>query len=121
MFRAILRPGQGFQRFTVWKRNGEISDNGRPLTGSLTSVGEILGIVAQATPSEQAQWKQLEHSITHKVIQVGAEICAKPTDILELQTSIEAKKRFFLVQNVRDPAELGRFRVYLTEERSDLQ
>ncbi len=119
MFYAILRPGQGFQRFTIWERNGTISDNGRWIAESLTPKGELIGIISQSTPSEQAHWKQLGHSITHKVIQISTEMSAKPTDILELQTS--AKKRLFLVQNVRNPAELGRFKVYFTEERSDLQ
>lgn len=120
MFRAMLRPGQGFQRFTIIERNGGLSDNGRCLTSALTPKGELIGIISQSTPSEQAHWRQLGHSITHKVIQISTEISAKPTDILKLETSAK-KKRFFLVQNIRNPAELGRFRVYFTEERSDLQ
>ncbi len=119
MFRGLLRPGQGFRRYTVLKRSGGLSDNGRPVPECYTPVGELFGMIAQATPKEQEQWKQAGHPVTHKVVQRGTGCQAEPTDVLELVT--EGKSRRFLIQGVHDPAELGHFTTYFTEERRDLQ
>jgi len=50
---------------------------------------------------------------------------AKATDVLQLVESTQGdstgKARFFWVQGVQDPAELGHFIVYYVQEREDLQ
>ncbi len=119
MFGGLLRPGQGFRWFTVLKREGNVSENGRPKLQTLSEAGKITGIISQASQKEKDQWKQAGHPITHKVIQQGAENRAQPEDVLEIE--INGKVRRFLIQGVHDPAELGHFTTYFTEEREDLQ
>jgi len=91
-------------------------------------VGTFLGIISQASPKEQEQWKQLGTPITHTIVQRGTKDRAKATDVLELtppaqcDSNTQPKTRRFLVQGEpQDPGELGHFLVYRVEEREDLQ
>lgn len=120
MFRGFLRPGQGFRPFTILRKTGGTTNTGRATAGKLTSCGEILGIISQASQKEQEQWKQNGHPITHTIVQRGAEDKVKVTDILELEIRGQ-KPRRFRVQGVHNPAELGHFTSYKVEERDDLQ
>lgn len=127
-FRGLLRPGQGFKPFKVLRREGATTVTGRPYTGSLKPVGCFYGIISQASPREQEQWKQLGTPITHTIVQRGTKGRAKATDVLELETGgcccgcEEPQTRRFLVQGEpQDPGELGHFLVYRVEERNDLQ
>lgn len=117
-FRGLLRPGQGFKPFRVYRREGGTTDTGRPHTAKLTVKGEFFGIISQASPTEKEQWKQLGTPITHTIVQRGTKDKARATDVLEL----EAEGRMFLVKGEpHDPGELGHFLVYKVEERADLQ
>lgn len=126
-FNGFLRPGQGFKPFTVLRRTGTTTATGRPYTGSLTKVGTFLGIISQASPHEQEQWKQLGTPITHTIVQRGTQNRARATDILELAPppscdgSEQKTRRFFVQGDPQDPGELGHFLVYRVEERKDLQ
>lgn len=117
MFRSLLRPGQGFKRFTVLRRKARKTETGRPHTSKLEPIGEIIGIISQASQHEKEQWKQSGHPISHTIVQRGTEYQAKATDVLELPGT----DRRFLVQGVQDPGELGHFTIYKVEERDDLQ
>lgn len=127
-FNGLLRPGQGFKPFTVLRRTGATTPTGRPYTGNLTEVGQIIGIISQASPKEQEQWKQLGTPITHTIVQRGTKNRAMATDILQLVPPTPCDfvgpmpARYFLVQGEpQDPGELGHFLVYRVEERKDLQ
>lgn len=127
-FRGHLRPGQGFKPFTVLRRIGAQTATGRPYTGDLVEVGQFLGIISQASPREQEQWKQLGTPITHTIVQRGRKGRAMATDVLQLEEPLPcgcvgpSKTRRFLVQGEpQDPGELGHFLVYRVEERKDLQ
>lgn len=122
-FRSFLRPGQGFKQFLVYRRNGGKTSTGRPHTAELQQVGELFGIISQATPKEQEQWKQLGSPISHTILQRGTKGRAKANDVLAIQPSGEEETptRFFLVKGEpQDPGELGHFLIYRVEERSDL-
>lgn len=119
-FRGLLRPGQGFKPFTVYKRVSHQSRTGRPATCHLEEQGEFFGIISQASPTEKEQWKQSGHPITHTIVQRGTQDHAVETDVLELNDASCCKRRF-LVQSVQDPGELGHFLIYKVEERVDLQ
>ena len=118
MFRGLLRPGQGFQSFTVYRRAATITKTGRPVTGELEKQeGNFYGIISQASPKEIEQHKQLGNPITHTIVQRGTINGAKATDVLEL----DGTGRRFLVQGKpQDPGELGHFLIYHVEEREDL-
>ena len=122
-FRGLLRPGQGFQRFCVLRREGEVSGSGRAHTGSLKEQGNFLGILTEADPKEIDRYKQLGTPITHTIVQRGTKDCAKAEDILELRYPPETEKpsRKFIVRgDPKNPGDLGHFLVYRVEERKDL-
>lgn len=117
-FRGMLRPGQGFKEFNVYRRKGGLTEKGRPYTSKEEPAGAFFGIISQADPKEIEQFKQLGTPITHTIVQRGTHNRAYANDILEL----EAENRRFLVQgSPKDPGELGHFLVYRVEERKDLQ
>lgn len=125
-FRGLLRPGQGFKPFTVYRRVGAKTVTGRPFTGSLEKMGMFYGIISQASPREKEQWKQDGNPITHTIVQRGTDNRAKATDVLELNVdrygqSLEKPRKFLVKGEPRDPGELGHFLVYGVEERADLQ
>lgn len=126
-FRPQLRPGQGFQPFNVYRREGSLTTTGRPHTKApLVSKGKFYGIISQATPHEKEQWKQLGTPISHTIVQRGTRNRAKANDVLEIITTDfctgeQTNRRFFVVGEPHDPGELGHFLVYRVEERADLQ
>lgn len=121
MFRGLLRPGQGFKEFTVYRRENAKTKTGTPITGKLKPQGAFLGIISQATPKDIEHHKQLGHPITHTIVQRGTDNRAKATDVLELENGDGNKPRRFLVhRHPNDPGELGHFLVYHVEERFDL-
>jgi len=125
-FRGMLRPGQGFKPFKVLRRGKGVSASGRPHTSSLEEKGEFFGILSQASPREQEQWKQKGSPITHTILQRGTKDRANADDILMLSPPARCgnppKPRFFLIKGEpRDPGELGHFLVYHAEERNDLK
>lgn len=119
-FRPMLRPGQGFKLFTVLRREGGLTNTGRPHTSSLEVQGEFYGIISQASPKEMEQHKQLGSPITHTIVQRGTKNRAKATDILELKQCGCETRRFMVKGEPHDPGELGYFLVYKVEERADL-
>lgn len=120
MFRGLLRPGQGFKPFRVYRREGCITASGRPRTGSLEPQGEFFGIISQASPKEVEQAKQLGSPITHTIVQRGTKCRAKATDVLGLHGP-EGSRWFLVKGDPKDPGELGHFLIYSVEERDDLQ
>lgn len=125
-FNGFLRPYQGFKPFTVLRRIGTVTATGRPVTGSFTEAGQIIGMISQASQKEIEQWKQNGHPITHTIVQRGTKNQAKPTDVVQLTVTEDEQgnpltTRRFLVQGVQDPGEIGHFTVYHVEEREDLQ
>ena len=120
MFRGLLRPGQGFQKFTILRREGDISSKGRPYTGALSRCGGFDGIISSSSPSEIERFKQLGHTVTDKIIQQGTTCRAKANDILELREGKQTR-RFLVHGDPRNPGELGHFLIYHVEERTDLK
>ena len=120
MFRGLLRPGQGFKPFRVYRKESGISATGRPYAGSLEPQGDFYGIISQASPREVEQAKQLGTPITHTIVQRGTKNRAKATDVLALHEP-EGTRWFIVAGDPQDPGELGHFLVYRVEERDDLQ
>lgn len=120
-FRPMLRPGQGFKLFRVLRREGGLTDKGRPTAPTLNPQGEFYGMITQASPKEIEQHKQLGTPITHTIVQRGTMNRAKATDILELSQCGCDLRRFLVQGEPKDPGELGHFLVYVVEERADLR
>lgn len=126
MFRGLLRPGQGFKKFRVFRRVGGTTAKGRPTTSKLELQGEFFGIISQASPKEIEQHKQLGTPITHTIVQQFTKDRGYANDVLELTefspTERKEVTRTFLVQgSPHNPGELDHFIVYKVEERKDLQ
>lgn len=122
-FRPMLRPGQGFKQFRILRRVSGVTNTGRAHTNSRSPIGELTGMLTQASPKEIEEHKQLKSPITHTITvpQQGMVHRAKANDILELVTGSGDKARQFMVKgDPQDPAELGFFLVYKVEERADL-
>ena len=120
----MLRPGQGFKRFMVYRREGSVTDSGRARSGSLKLHGEIIGIISQASPHEIAQAKQLGSPITHTIVQRGTKNRAKANDVFLIPTDTanpNEGRRFVVKGDPQDPGELGHFLVYRVEERDDIK
>lgn len=119
-FRGHLRPGQGFRPFTVYRRTNAVTETGRPKTGGYEALGNFYGILSQASPREQEQWKQLGTPISHTIVQRGTVNRADGDDRLALTD--DGETRYFQVQGKpHDPGELGHFLVYRVLERRDLE
>lgn len=119
-FRGHLRPGQGFRPFGVYRKSGKTTATGRPQTGGYEAVSCIYGILTQASPKEQEQWRQLGTPITHTIVQRGTEGRAKGNDRLALEE--DGDIRYFQVQGKpHNPGELDHFLIYHVLEREDLQ
>lgn len=108
-----LRPGSLFRQFLVEEKGTGIRDTGRKET-VFRGTGRILvGVLSDAKTSEIQRWKELQHPITHTIVQQGGPVLAKPGDRLV------HGGRYFYVQGVDDPSMLGAFAHYQVEERSD--
>ena len=108
-----LRPGSLSRQFLVEEKGTGIRDTGRKET-VFRGTGRILvGVLSDAKTSEIQRWKELQHPITHTIVQQGGPVLAKPGDRLV------HGGRYFYVQGVDDPSMLGAFVLYYVEERSD--
>lgn len=124
-FRGLLRPGQGFKRFLILRKEGATTPTGRPHAGALLPCGELIGMLTEATPKEIEQAKQLGTPITHTILQRGSTARAQANDVLELDLAAcdhgENHRRFRVQGDPKNPGELGHFLIYKVEERKDLQ
>lgn len=118
MFHHMLRPGQGFQKFRVLRKEGGLTAKGRPITSSLKPQGEIIAIISQDSPSETDDQKQSKSPVIHKLVQQGTKNQAKPNDILE---RVSDGKRYQVTKDPENPGGLGHFLIYTVEEKEDQQ
>ena len=117
-FRAMHRPGEGFKLFTVLRKEGGLTEKGRPTTSVLKPKGEFYGMVTKTDPTETDQSKQKGSPKTYTIVQRGTKNQARANDYLE---RVEDGKRFQVKGDPKDPGGLGHFSVYKVEERDDLQ
>lgn len=110
-----LRPGNLYKYFTIEESSESISPTGRPTT-SYNQKGDRLlrGALAEASPEQKIKWQQLQHPITHTIVQDGRPK-AKAEDKLILGT------RVFLIQAVDEPGSIGICTIYYVQERNDVE
>lgn len=104
-------PGQELKRFTVVRKISRQNARGKVIYSYDVDnpVSSFLGSITIANQSEQEQWKQMGHPITHTVV-VYRCCDAQAEDIILLDG------RKFYVQGKRNPAELGFFDVLFCNE-----
>lgn len=108
------RPGQLFKDFVVEaKLGGGTSPHGR-VQVIYDSSGTMMlkAALAQATPQEKEQWRQLSHPISHVLTQRGRPKAGVGDRLVH-------GKRVFYIQGVDEPGELGIWTIYYAEERVD--
>jgi hypothetical protein len=115
---AFLRPGQELRDFEVLRDGTKKTDAGRVLaSGEGTRIGTIKAVLAAAKPEEKERWRQLQHPITHKIIQQRA-----PTfEVLPGDAFVRAGRRFFVQAAPYNVGDLNHWTIYYCEERSDTQ
>lgn len=117
-FRPMLRPGEGFVTFKVYRdEEGGLDAKSRVISSGLKLQGEFKGIISKTDPTEKEQHKQRGTPKVYTIVQRGTKNGAKATDILEHQDG----RRFIVKGDPRDPGGMGHFLVYKVEERDDLQ
>ena len=116
-FRTMHRPGEGFKLFKVLRREGGLTEKGRPTTSVLKPQGTFYGIVSKTDPTDTDQNKQKGSPKNCTIVQRGTQVQARANDILEREDG----KRFMVKVDPKDPGGLGHFTVYKVEERDDLQ
>jgi len=109
-----LRPGNLFKDFWVEKKSVTTTARGRTAsTYGKEGAAHILAVLAEAKPTEIERFKHLDHPITHTITQKG-----RPQ--AEAGDRIVHGGRYFYIQGVDEPGELGLWTIYYAEERSDV-
>ena len=110
-----LRPGNLFKEFLIEPNTAEIGSFGRPGSRYESSSPKTLrGALADANADDRKRWEQMEHPITHVIVQDGRPK-AKEEDKLILG------ERVFLVHAIDDCGGLGITTLYYAEERKDIR
>lgn len=108
-----LRPGNLYKDFVVEENIAGVNASGRPKTSYEGGTKMVSGVLAEADNKQKMRWEQLQHPISHTIVQSGRPN-AKAEDKLILG------ERIFLVQGVDEPGSLGICTIYYVEERMDV-
>lgn len=120
MFRGLIRPGQGFKPFKIYRQESGVTAKGRPYTKDCAPVGVVVGMISRSDPAEKDQSKQKGHPISYTILQQGVKDRAQAMDYLVLEEG--DTKRYFLVQkDPHNPGGLDHFLSYQVEERADMK
>ena len=116
----FLVPGQGFERFSIYKKKKSVSTNGRVHTSKneYEPNGTFIGGFASLSEKEVDQWKQKGHPISHKIVSLGVASTVVTGNYLVLEK--KGVRRYFYVQGAGNPGELNHMARYFCEERKDL-
>ena len=110
-----LMPGQELRRFEVYRDGEHTTASGRVISNGRESLGSIKAVLAAAKPEEIERWRQLEHPVTHKIIQQGtAPIEIKPGDSL-----VQGNRRYIVQTAPYNPGGINHWTIYYCDERSD--
>ncbi|WOC33477.1 MULTISPECIES: hypothetical protein [Caproicibacterium] len=120
MFRAMLRPGQGFRTYKILRSKPGETASGRPCKSTPKEVGALLGFMVAADPKEMTAWRQRGTPVSCKIVQDRPDVLAQESDFLQVQLTGEKKARCYRVQGVENPGLLGHAVIYYCDEREDL-
>ena len=112
----LMTPGQELRTFTVYRDGDHRTASGRVISNGAAPLGKIRAVLAAARPEEILRWRQLEHPITHKIIQQGtAAFEIRPGDSL-----VYGDRRYIVQANPYNPGDLNHWTIYYCDERSDI-
>lgn len=110
-----VRPRSMVESFIVESKTQSLNEIGRVNTKfEYKATGEVIhGILAGATTTEVEKWKQLQHEVSHTIVDRFNDVKAKEGDRL-----INGS-RVFYVQGVDDVSMFGYYTLYYVKERND--
>ena len=112
---VYLRPGNLFKDFVIEDDTETVGAFGRPKVSYDQSGKRMLhGCLANATREDRERWGQLQHPITHTIVQRG-----RPK--AKAETKLVLGERVFLIHAVDDCGGLGLTTIYYAEERTDVR
>lgn len=117
MFTGIVNlfPGQELREFDVYRDSEHRTASGRIVSSGAEKLGTIRAVLAAAKPEEIERWRQLEHPVTHKIIQRGA----APFEIRAGDSLVRGDKRYVVQTAPYNPGDLRHWTIYYCEERGD--
>jgi hypothetical protein len=108
-----LRPGNLYKDFTIEKKGTTINSRGRAQRKFNSEPAEqIRAVLAEAKPQEKERWRQLQHPISHTIVQKGAPKAST-------EDRLVFGERIFFIQGIDEPGALGLWTIYYVEERFD--
>ena len=116
---GITTPETVPRTFHVYTADTDTTERGRNKATEPTFVCTFRGIMARASPEEQAQFNQLGAVVTHSVIQRGQPLAGENNTLILMRKGKPYKQ--FRVQAVHNKGSLDIDTVYFCQERSDLQ
>lgn len=111
-----LLPGQALRNFDVYHDGEHRTGSGRVTSNGMERAGTIKAILAAAKPEEILRWRQLEHPVTHKIIQQGA----PPFPIKAGDSLCCAGRRYIVRTEPYNVGGLNHWTIYYCEGRSDI-
>lgn len=108
-----LRPENLGREFVIERKSQGINEVGRKVADFKPTGQRLLGVLAEAKTQEIERWNQLQHPITHTIVQQGARSLVQVGDRLTMAG------RTFYVQGMDNIGALGLFTLIYAEERSD--
>ena len=112
---VYLRPGNLFKDFIIEDDTEKIGEFGRRKVSYEQSGKRMLrGCLADATREDRERWGQLQHPITHTIVQRG-----RPK--AKAENKLVLGERVFIIRAVDDCGGLGLTTIYFVEERMDVK
>ena len=111
-----LVPGQELREFTVFRDGEYTTASGRVIANGREQIGTIWAVLAVARPEETERWRQLEHPVSHKIIQQGTPPFAiQPGDVF-----IQNNRRYLVQTAPYQIGGLSHWTIYYCNERRDV-
>lgn len=111
-----LMPGQELRTFDVFRDADYRTSSGRVTSNGGERLGTVKAVLAAAKPEEIERWRQLEHPVTHKIIQQGA----APFEIKAGDSLVRGESHYIVQTEPYNPGGLNHWTIYYCEERNDL-
>lgn len=111
-----LIPGQELRTFDVYRDGVHQTASGRVISNGIERIGTIRAVLAAASPQEIERWRQLEHPVTHKIIQQGT----APFAVQAGDFFVFGNTRYVVQKAPYNPGGLNHWTIYYCEERRDV-
>lgn len=111
-----LVPGQELRQFDVYQSGEYRTASGRIIANGGGRLGSIRAVLAAAKPEETQRWRQLEHPVSHKIIQQGV----PPFEIRPGDSLVQGSTRYIVQAAPYNVGSIGHWTVYYCDERSDV-